>query len=175
MVRRSIGLEYRYLFLTLLATYHPMQFRHPNILLDFGAHNPGIPQRACHRLLGGRHLRGLPCTLGERRLQPQRGGMEEVWTGWTRYLTGVSAARMTGCRAAARRHCLGGFRLGWYRHQQDPEFWAHWCGRRAPLVGRWRWYLPLRSCESFPVWLCVRWCLACWPISRVSFDRLDIF
>ena len=50
--------------------------------------------------------------LGGRRLRPQRGGVSEACPERPRHLSGVSETRMVGFRAAAKRHCLGGFGRG---------------------------------------------------------------
>ena len=51
-------------------------------------------------------------TLGGQRLWPQREGVVEACPEQTRCLLVFSAARMVGCRAAAKRQGFSGFRPG---------------------------------------------------------------
>ena len=53
--------------------------------------------------------------LGYRNLQLQRRGITDNCTERPMCLSVASAARMIGCKATEKRHCLGGFQTGWTR------------------------------------------------------------
>ena len=108
-MRRSIGLEYKQFFSTVLANNFFPWFLHPSGLLGFCAPNPGRLHKACSRLLGCGCLGGIPLALEERRIRPGRMFMAEARLRRLRCLLEVIAVGKSGCWLTDWRHCLGVF------------------------------------------------------------------
>ena len=65
-------------------------------------------------------IQGFIRALGRKSICLKSGGVGEACPDIPRSLSGITVTGMVGCRAVENRHCLGGFRLGWSRHRQDP-------------------------------------------------------
>ena len=95
-VRHSFGSQNKQVFTTVLATYCLLLLIHPNVLLDFGAPNPGRRHTACSRRRVGGLLGGLPLALEESHRRPRQMGVAETQMGLPMRFPGVSATDMDG-------------------------------------------------------------------------------
>ena len=167
-VWRSVRLENRQVFSILLAAYHNIWFRHTDKFQDFGTPYPCRYRRAHFWLPWGGLWGGPLCFLGGRHFQIQHRGLAEACPWWLRRVSGVNTMNMVGWCVVAKRHCLGGFRLGGSRHQQGLYGQALRDGWKYPWVGCSHWYL------STPSWIC--WNYSMWPLSsRVWSISLESF